>query len=95
MYKDRPVFVHFHNYYTVWNKGISTGLIDYRYGAIRRKAEKNILPDFDPWSKLSEYPKDRYLNCGYLLLKSDNAISDKNFNLINSVNDWKLYKRNY
>ena len=95
MYKDRPVFVHFHNYYTVWNKGISTGLIDYRYGVIRRKAEKNILPDFDPWSKLSEYPKDRYLNCGYLLLKSDNAISDKNFNLINSVNDWKLYKRNY
>jgi hypothetical protein len=95
MYKDRPVFVHFHNYYTVWNKGISTGLIDYRYGVIRRKAEKNILPDFDPWSKLSEYPKERYLNCRYLLLKSDSAISDKNFDLINSVNDWKLYKRNY
>lgn len=95
MYKDRPVFVHFHNYYTVWNKGISTGLIDYRYGAIRRKADKKNLPDFDPWSKLSEYPKDSYINCRYLLLKSDSTISDNNFSLIKSNNDWKLFKRNY
>lgn len=93
-YRDRPVFVHFENYYTVWTKKISTGLTDYRYGVIRRNVTKEILPEFDPWSKFSDYPAARYTNAGYLLLKSDREINDGLFTIINSAGDWKLYKRN-
>ncbi len=94
MYRGSPVFVHFENYYTVWTKKISTGLTDYRYGIIRRNVSKEILPEFDPWSKFSDYPAARYTNAGYLLLKSDSEINDGLFKIVNSSGDWKLYKRN-
>ncbi len=94
MYRGSPVFAHFENYYTVWTKKISTGLTDYRYGVIRRNVSKEILPEFDPWSKFSDYPSERYTNAGYLLLKSDREINDGLFKIINSAGDWKLYKRN-
>jgi len=95
-FRERPIFIHFQNYYTVWNKGISTGLVDYRYGVIRRKANEKILPGFDAWNRLdNNYSIDQYIGAEFLLLKSKGYFTDINFNLIDSSGEWKIYKRNF
>ena len=50
-YRGRSVYMHFQNYYIVWNKGIaSTKIIDYRFGIINRKVNKEILPEHYDWN---------------------------------------------
>jgi hypothetical protein len=71
-YRGRPVYIHFANYYIVWNHGIATTkVIDYRFGSIKRTASKNILPEYQEWSGTTGLIPDEYKNLDYLLLRGE------------------------
>ncbi len=71
-YRGRPVYIHFANYYIVWNHGIATTkVIDYRFGSIKRTTSKDILPEYQEWSGTTGLIPDEYKNLDYLLLRGE------------------------
>ncbi|MBI5402627.1 MAG: hypothetical protein HY959_04455 [Ignavibacteriae bacterium] len=90
-FKNRPVYIHFPMYFIVWNKGISTGLVDYRFGVIKRKADFEKLPYYREWIGDSRNYSDEYKNIEYVLLKDSLKLEIKGFDLSKQSGDWYLY----
>lgn len=69
-FRGQPVYIHFPNYFIVWNHGIATTLIvDYRFGAIRRKVGWDLLPPYAAWFGKSGRYDGRYDNMDYLVVR--------------------------
>jgi hypothetical protein len=90
-FKGRPVYIHFPMYFIVWKKGISTGLVDYRFGIIKRKADFDKLPYYREWIGDSRDYSDEYKNIEYILLKDSLKLDIKGFEMNKQVDDWYLY----
>lgn len=93
-FKGRPVYIHFPMYFIVWKKGISTGLVDYRFGIIKRKADFDKLPYYREWIGDARDYSDEYKNIEYILLKDSLKLDIKDFELQKQVDDWYLYSNN-
>lgn len=90
-FKGRPVYIHFPMYFIVWKKGISTGLVDYRFGAVKRKAGFDQLPYYREWIGDSRNYSDEYKNLEYILLKDSLKLQINGFENTKIVDDWYLY----
>ncbi len=87
----RPVYLHFHNYYTVWKKGITGGIVDYRYGIIRRKAGYKELPIYHEWiADKKDLNETEYRNIDFILSKADTVPTFKGFKLQSKTGSWYM-----
>lgn len=87
----RPVYLHFHNYYTVWKKGITGGIVDYRYGIIRRKAGYMELPIYHEWvADKKDLDEKEYRNIDFILSKSDTVPIFNGFKLQSKTGTWYM-----
>lgn len=95
-FRNSYVYIHFQNYYTIWNKGITAnGNLDYRYSFIRRKKEvdMNILPPHNAWVDIFKtYNPPGYKDVDYLLTRDSTSRPFENFQIIRSSGDWHLYE---
>ncbi len=91
-FKGRPIYIHFPMYFTVWKKGITTGLVDYRFFVIKRKADFNKLPYYREWIGDTRDYKNEYKELEYILLKDKSPLNIEGFEMIKQTNDWYLYK---
>jgi hypothetical protein len=91
-FKRRPVYIHFPMYFVVWKKGISTGLVDYRFGIIKRNASFDKLPYYREWIGDTRDYKDEYKNIEYIMLKDSLRLDIEGFNLKKQADDWYLYE---
>lgn len=92
-YRGRPVFIHYHNYYTIWNKGISGGFVDYRFSFIKRKTDLNRLPTHNPWAGNLENYNNDYTDVEYLLCRAkDKDVKINDFRLVRCSGYWLLFK---
>lgn len=87
----RPIYLHFHNYYTVWKKGITGGIVDYRYGIVRRKAGYEKLPIYHEWiADKKDLDEKEYENVDFILSKADSIPVFKGFKLQTKTGSWYL-----
>jgi len=88
---SRPVYLHFHNYYTVWKKGITGGIVDYRYGIIRRKAGYKKLPIYHEWiADKKDLDEKEYGNIDFILAKADTVPVFKGFKFQSKTGSWYM-----
>jgi hypothetical protein len=98
-YRGRKVYIHFPNYFVVWNQGVAASkIIDYRFGVVRRVALESEVPFYneyvgDGYKAIRDYKK-----LEYLLVKGEAPVAtDENvsgFRLIRKSGHWKVYERN-
>lgn len=91
-FKGRPIYIHFPMYFTVWKKGITTGLVDYRFFAIKRKADFCKLPYYREWIGDTRDYKNEYKELEYILMKDSVKMNIDGFVQVKNTNDWYLYK---
>lgn len=97
-FRGRSTYMHFQNYYIVWNKGIaSTKIIDYRFGIINRNVTKEVLPEHYDWSwEQSEFLENLpYQNVDLLLVKGEYPTKSKHLNsffVVEQEGKWELFQ---
>lgn len=97
-YRGRKVYIHFPNYFLVWNQGIvASKIIDYRFGVVRRVAAESEVPFYteyigDGYRKIDEYARLEYLLVkGKPLVENDQNVAG--FSALRKAGDWRLFKR--
>lgn len=93
-FRGSKVYAHFPMYFTVWKQGITTGLIDYRFGLIKRNVSREILPQYIEWTEKQMDYDEYYKPVNYLLIKSDSLPTFKNFVFKKESGSWMLFKSN-
>jgi len=91
-FRGRPVYIHFNNYYTVWNKGISTGYVDYRFAFLKRKVSKDILPTPYEWASIFNNYDNGFSGIEYILVRDSIERKIDSFYVYNKTDKWMLYK---
>ncbi len=92
-FRGRKIWTHFPMYFTVWKGGITTGLVDYKFGLIKRNAPKSVLPQFKEWLDGNDFDFSSYYSAAdYIIVRSVIKDSLNNFNLISASGKWKLYR---
>jgi hypothetical protein len=96
-YRGRKVYIHFPNYFLVWNKGIAASkIIDYRFGVVRRVASESRLPFYNELIGDGYRPLNQYTDLEYLLVRGEAPVApDVNlsgFLLAKQTGQWKLYR---
>ncbi len=92
-FRGRKIWTHFPMYFTVWKGGITTGLVDYKFGLIKRNTPKSILPQYKEWLDGNDFNFGSYYSAAdYLILRSEIEDTPNNFNLISASGKWKLYR---
>jgi hypothetical protein len=93
-FRGSKLYAHFPMYYTVWYNGITAGLIDYRFGLIKRNVSVDTLPVYKEWIDNSINFDEYYKPVDYLLVKSREDLKFNNFSPEKESGKWKLYKSN-
>lgn len=96
LYRGRRVYLHYPNYFLVWNKGIAASKhIDYRFGVVRRVATESELPVYHEYIGETYREMEEYAKVDYLLVKGAAPVDPdpnlKGFSLLRDVTGWKLY----
>lgn len=97
-FRGRSSYMHFQNYFIVWNKGIaSTKIIDYRFGIINRNVSKAILPEHYDWDwKKTDYLESLpYRKVDLILVKGEYPTKDNHlasFSILDQEGPWELYE---
>jgi len=94
-FRGRKVFTHFPMYYTVWKNGITVGIVDYRFGLIKRDISKDELQVYIEWNDFQIDYGDYYKKMNYLLVRSYSPRELKNFRLVNNSGEWCLFENNF
>lgn len=96
-FRGRKVYIHYPNYFLVWNEGIVTSkIIDYRFGVVRRVASENEVPFYH--ELIGDYYKliKKYEKMDYILVRGSAPVAKDvnltNFSLVRETGLWKLYK---
>ena len=92
-FRGSKVFAHFPMYFTVWNRGITTGLIDYRFGLIKRNVSRDVLPQYIEWTDEKKDFDEYYKNVDYLLERSAGVKEYKNFEFVKESGMWFLFRK--
>ncbi|MCX6158303.1 MAG: hypothetical protein NTY74_10040 [Ignavibacteriae bacterium] len=93
-FRGSKIYAHFPMYYTVWYNGITAGLIDYRFGLIKRNVSVDTLPVYKEWIDNSINFDEYYKPVDFLLVKSREDLKLQNFSPERESGKWKLYKSN-
>lgn len=93
-FRGSKLYAHFPMYYTVWNNGVTTGLIDYRFGLIKRNVSVDTLPQYKEWIDNTINFDEYYKPVDYLLVKSKEELKFSNFIRFKESGKWKLLKSN-
>jgi hypothetical protein len=98
-FRGRKVYIHYPNYFLVWNQGIVTSkIIDYRFGVVRRLVPESDIPSYEELIGEFYKPVTKYSNMDYILVRGEapvvNDINLNNFILIKKTGVWSLYKNN-
>ncbi|MFZ4591015.1 MAG: hypothetical protein ACOYN6_08455 [Ignavibacteria bacterium] len=93
-FRGSKIYAHFPMYYTVWYNGITAGLIDYRFGLIKRNVSVDTLPVYKEWIDNSINFDEYYKPVDFLLVKSREDLKFNNFSPEKESGKWKLYKSN-
>jgi len=93
-FRGSKVYAHFPMYFTVWKQGITTGLIDYRFGLIKRNISREILPQYIEWTDKQMDYDEYYKPVNYLLIKSNSIPTFNNFAFEKESGSWMLFKSN-
>jgi hypothetical protein len=98
-YRGRKVYIHYPNYFVVWNQGIAASkIIDYRFGVVRRVAHESEVPFYSEYVGDGYKPISEYKKLEYLLVKGEAPVSpDQNisgFTLLRQAGPWKVYAKN-
>jgi len=91
-FRGSKIYAHFPMYFTVWYNGITTGLIDYRFGLIKRNVSVDTLPVYKEWIDNSINFDEYYKPVDYLLVKSGEELKFNNFIPDKESGKWKLLK---
>ena len=91
-FRGSKIYAHFPMYYTVWNNGITTGLIDYRFGLIKRNVSVDTLPSYKEWIDNTINFDEYYKPVDYLLIRSKEKIKFENFIPEKKSGNWEIYK---
>jgi hypothetical protein len=97
-YRGRKVYIHYPNYFVVWNQGIAASkIIDYRFGVVRRVAEESVVPFYVEYIGDGYKPIEQYKDLEYLLVKGSAPVAtDQNVQgckLLRDGGSWKIYQR--
>lgn len=97
-YRGRKVYIHFPNYYIIWQKGIAASkIIDYRFGVVRRVASEVELPFYHELIADNYSSQPAYQRVDYLLVRGhapvETDVNLKNFSLWREAGSWRLYKK--
>ena len=97
-YRGRKVYIHFPNYYIVWNRGIAASkIIDYRFGVVRRVAPETELPFYHELIGEHYSHQSQYSNVSYLLVRGTAPVeNDRNlrdFDVWKYAEPWRLYRK--
>ncbi len=97
-YRGRYTYLHFPNYFIVWNKGIAASkIIDYRFGVVQRGAKGAEIPFYNEWIGRTYSVEKTYDTTLHYLLVRGNAptqpdLNLANFQLVKKEGPWQLYK---
>lgn len=97
-FRGRKVYIHFPNYFIVWNQGIAASkIIDYRFGVIRRVGAEDSLPFYHELIGERYRLQPQYETMDYLLSRGEApVIPDDNlrgFILARTEGEWRLFRR--
>lgn len=92
-FRGRPLYIHFPMYNTVWRNGITTGLVDYRFLFIKRKADKIKLPEYKEFLDKDYSYHGEYDRCDYILLRNKEEIEINGFKVTKKNGEWILYSK--
>lgn len=98
-FRDRPIFIHFQNYYIVRKGGIATTkIIDYRFGMIRRNENGDLPMQVDNMRQLEKH-QGILKEVDYLLVKGKlknlpSYLKEANIQVVKSQGSWHLLKNN-
>jgi hypothetical protein len=97
-YRGRKVYIHFPNYFVVWNQGIAASkIIDYRFGVVRRVAAETEVPFYTEYIGDGYKNITDYANLEYLLVKGHPPVSNdanvSGFKEWRKTGDWRLFRR--
>lgn len=98
-YRGRKVYIHFPNYYLVWQRGIAASkIIDYRFGVVRRAGSETSLPFYHELIGDAFVHEPKYQTVDYLLVRGDAPVKSDpnlaNFSLRQRSGGWGLYHNN-
>jgi len=99
-YRGRPVYIHYADYFIVWEKGIAaTKLIDYRFGVIRRGRLGGLIPYYEEWVGKSYSREPAYDTSLHYLLVRGAAPMQPDSNLMHFAplkrsGIWQIYQNN-
>lgn len=97
-YRGRKVYIHFPNYFIVWNLGLSTTkIIDYRFGIVRRAARGSTIPFYHELIGERYRFQPQYRHVDLFLVRGDAPVSADahldNFVLLRRAGLWSIYRR--
>src|SRR5690606_7187758 len=92
------VYIHFPNYYIVWNKGVAASkIIDYRFGVVRRLAPESELPHYEEMIGERYSYQPQYSNIDYFLVRGqapvENDMHLRGFSLWRQAEPWRIYEK--
>lgn len=97
-YRGRQVYIHYQNYFLIWNQGINTSkIIDYRFGVVRRVAPESVVPMYYEYignMSPEEKPKDLYADLEYILVRGQadtRDLHEDQFKLLKRADLWRIY----
>ncbi|MEO5602552.1 MAG: hypothetical protein ABIR06_16640 [Cyclobacteriaceae bacterium] len=98
-YRGRKVYIHYPNYFIIWNQGIAASkIIDYRFGVVRRVAAESELPFYQELIGENYSYQPQYARVNYLLVRGSAPVKpDRNltdFSLLRHSPPWSLYQKN-
>lgn len=96
-FRGAPVYIHFHNYNTVWTRGVTVSLVgSYRFGTIRRKVSAQVLPEDNEWVGYRRNYRGQYSDVDFILLRGDlpeeAATYFEHFRSLKRGGRWQLYE---
>lgn len=99
-FRGLPALIHFNNYLIVRHRGITPScIVDYRFGAVRRRVSKEDLPSYVEWiDKYTDFAKlsSKYHICDYIVTHGRTPFTffheNTSYTIVEKVGDWALFR---
>jgi len=79
-YQGRDTYIHFPNYFIVWNHGIAAScIIEYRFSLIRRKVPPEVLAPYEEYITEGGFPVESYRQMDFVLVRGEPSEDGKRF----------------
>lgn len=98
-FRGQPLYMQFANYYIVWNHGImTTSIVDYRFGLVRRRVTSDVLPIYNPI--VGRFPSafdPASIEVPYVVTRGSAPVSIRPaidaMTIVQRTGEWAVYRR--